>query len=135
MARNHVIEKGEGCVIAWLPNCDPTQIKKKKKKKVAGKSKNVTVTVKTESFFNFFDTVEAKEIEAVGEDDEDEEAMDLGEKMDEHYDIGNAFKDDLVPLALEYYLGVIEEEGPDGMDDDDDDSDDGGKKGKKLTKA
>jgi len=61
--------------------------------------------------------------------------MDLGDKMDEHYDMGTAFKDDLVPLALEYFLGVIEEEGPE--DDDEDDSDEDGPKkgGKKLTKA
>lgn len=57
--------------------------------------------------------------------------------MDEHFDIGQAFKDDLVPLALEYYLGVIEEEGADDddMDGDSDDDGDGKKKGKKLTKA
>jgi hypothetical protein len=38
----------------------------------------------------------------------------------------------MIPLALEYYLGVIEaEEDPYGDEEDDDDSDDGGKPGKK----
>ena len=36
--------------------------------------------------------------------------------MDDDQDIGNEFKDQLIPLALEYYMGVIE----DDSDDDDD---------------
>jgi len=28
--------------------------------------------------------------------------------MDEDFEIGNAFKDEVVPLGLEYYLGVID---------------------------
>jgi hypothetical protein len=28
--------------------------------------------------------------------------------MDEDFDLGTTFRDDLIPLALEYYLGVIE---------------------------
>ena len=28
--------------------------------------------------------------------------------MDRDFDIGNDIKDDIIPLALEYYLGVIE---------------------------
>jgi len=63
MAKNHVIEKGSGCEIEWASGCDPTQMKKKKKKKQGGKTKNITVSVKTDSFFNFFDTVEAKDID------------------------------------------------------------------------
>ena len=58
--------------------------------------------------------------------------------MGEASEVGEQIKDDLVPLALEYYLGVIELEDPDMEDEDDggdDDSDDGkpkkkgGKKG------
>jgi len=30
--------------------------------------------------------------------------------MDRDFDIGNDIKDDIIPLALEYYLGVIEAE-------------------------
>ena len=46
--------------------------------------------------------------------------------MDADFDIGNDFKDDLIPLALEYYLGVIEQESDD-EDDDDDEKDDSDK--------
>jgi hypothetical protein len=56
----------------------------------------------------------------------------LEELQDEHCETAEWFKDDMIPLALEYYLGVIEaEEDPYGDEEDDDDSDDGGKPGKK----
>ena len=59
--------------------------------------------------------------------------------MDHDFEVGNDIKDDLIPLALEYYLGVIEkdEEADDDDDDDDDDSDDDDKpkKGKKGGKG
>jgi nucleosome assembly protein 1-like 1 len=76
---------------------------------------------------------------------EDEEEKDMGERMDEDFEIGNEIKDQLIPLALEYYLEVIEEEEDedhegcgDSCDDDHDDKDSeeeekpkGGKKSKK----
>ena len=47
--------------IEWSPGSDPTKEKKKKKVKKGGKKTNVTVMVKTESFFNFFETIEMTE--------------------------------------------------------------------------
>ena len=68
--------------------------------------------MKVDSFFNFFETVELKEKDKkggkAGNDSDEEGENDVGEKMDEDYDLGNDFKDDLIPLALKYYLGVIE---------------------------
>jgi len=49
--------------IEWTPGSDPTKEKKKKKIKKNGKKSNVTVMVKTESFFNFFETIEMTEDE------------------------------------------------------------------------
>jgi len=63
----------------------------------------------------------------------EEEEKELGDKMDEDYEMGNEFKDQLIPLALEYYLEVIEhEEGDDeeGDSGDEDDDDKGGKPSK-----
>jgi len=55
--------------------------------------------------------------------------------MDHDFDMGNDIKDDIIPLALEYYLGVIakEEEDDDSDGEGDDDSDEAPKpkKGKK----
>lgn len=57
------------------------------------------------------------------EKDPEEEEKDVGELMDMDFDIGNEFKDQLIPLALEYYLEVVQEDDEDGCDDEDCDGD------------
>ena len=47
--------------IEWSQGSDPTKEKKKKKVKKGGKKSNVTVMVRTESFFNFFETIDISE--------------------------------------------------------------------------
>ena len=138
MSKPNVIEKCIGTEIKWTQGSDPTKEKKKKKvKKQGGGKKTVTKEVKVDSFFNFFETIELKEEDKKkGKgDDSDEGENDVGEKMDEDFDLGNDFKDDLIPLALEYYLGVIEQESESDDDDEDgegdDDSDEEDKKNKK----
>ena len=131
MTKPNVVEKCIGTPIEWAAGSDHTKEKKKKKVKQNGKQKTVTTTVKCDSFFNFFETVEAAEVanskpsEEDGSDDEDPENK-IGEQMDHDFDMGNDIKDDIVPLALEYYLGVIEKEDEDSDDEDGagDDSDD-----------
>ncbi len=59
MTKPNVVEKCVGTSIEWAAGCDPTKEKKKKKVKQGGKQKTVTTTVKCDSFFNFFETVEA----------------------------------------------------------------------------
>ena len=125
MCKQNVIEKCIGTPITWMPGCDVTKTKKKKGK---GKKKTM-VTVKCESFFNFFETVETEQKPKKPADDDDEEEGDEeAEQMDEDFDLGTTFRDDLIPLALEYYLGVIEQdqggEDEDDMDGDDDEDDD-----------
>jgi len=138
MSSNNVIEKCEGCTINWTQGSDPTKMKKKKKQKKGGKKTNVTVTVKCDSFFNFFETIDANSECDHDHDNDDDEDKDhehgFGEKIDADFDIGNCFKDDLIPLALEYYLGVIEQESDDDEMDDEDEEDIQPKKGKKDPK-
>jgi len=58
--------------------------------------------------------------------------------MDQDFELGNTIKDDLIPLALEYYLGVIEQPDSEDEDDeegDDDDSDEAPKKKSKKSSA
>lgn len=144
MSSNNVIERCEGCEINWTAGSDPTKTKKKKKQKKGGKKVNVTVTVKCESFFNFFESIDAadeKDDKPKGKGDDSDDGdheHQFGEKMDQDLEIGNCFKDDLIPLGLEYYLGVIEQES-DGDDDDidgmgDSDEEDKAKKPKKGSK-
>lgn len=143
MTKQNVIEECKGTVITWKDGKDVTKKKIKKKK---GK-KPVNKTVDVESFFNFFKTIslDAETVDKT-EKEGDESEKDLGEKMDADFDLGNDFKDQLIPLGLEYYLEVIEddEEGCDddeceddhhghggGKGGDDSDSDEGAKGGKK----
>jgi hypothetical protein len=41
------------------------------------------------------------------EDEEGEPEKDAAELMDEDFELANEFKDQLIPLSLEYYLDVI----------------------------
>ena len=43
--------------------------------------------------------------------------------MDHDFDMGNDLKDDIVPLALEYYLGVIEKDDLDSEEEEEELSD------------
>ena len=56
----------------------------------------------------------------------------MEDKLQEALETAEQLKDDLVPLALEYYLGVIEVDNEE--DDEDDDSDDDGEDGDKKKK-
>lgn len=53
MSRGNVIDKTVGTKINWKEHMDPT-IKKMKKKR---KGKKITVDVKVDSFFTFFDEI------------------------------------------------------------------------------
>lgn len=125
MSQPNVIEACIGTEINWMPGQDVTHEKKKKGK---GKNKK-TVVVKCDSFFNFFESIDVNELssammEAKDKDqDEDEEGDEKAEQMDQDFELGNSIKDDLIPLALEYYLGVIEQ--PEDEDEDDDDEEGG----------
>jgi len=129
-------EKAVGTEIQWKDaSCDVTKTKKKKGK---GKKK-VNVVVKCDSFFNFFNTVEEDTSAADKDsDDENEDADDPNSDLQHDLELGSNIRDDLVPLALEFYLGVVEQDSDDDfddMDDDDDEEDDDAKpvkpKGKK----
>lgn len=135
MKAQHSVDRAVGTTISWTAGSDVTKTKKKKGK---GKKK-VNVTVKCDSFFNFFETIEPSKdaVAHKGESDEDDEDPEMVQ-LEDDLDLGTTIRDDLVPLALEYYLGVIEQ--PDGDSDDDgedmgDDSDEDEKpkpKGKKA---
>jgi nucleosome assembly protein 1-like 1 len=126
MSKQNIIDKCEGTTINWKDGKNVTEKKVKKKSKKKG-AKAVTKTVEQESFFNFFKTIEMpdeKDLANPDHEKEDEEEKDVGELMDADFDVGNEFKDQLIPLALEYYMEVIEEE-EDGECCSDDECDEG----------
>ena len=95
MKNQHMVDKCIGTEIHWTAGCD-------------GKKK-VNVVVKCESFFNFFETVESDSSKKMVHQDEDEDEHDSeAEQMENDYDLGTTIRDDVIPLALEFYLGVIE---------------------------
>ena len=120
MKQQHSVDRTVGSTISWTAGSDVTKTKKKKGK---GKKK-VTVTVKCESFFNFFETIEPSKDSVAKPNDDSEEEDENPEmvQLEDDFDLGTTIRDNLVPLALEYYLGVIEQ--ADGDSDDDGDMDD-----------
>jgi nucleosome assembly protein 1-like 1 len=83
----------------------------------------------TESFFNFFIPPLPLE-EADLEDLEDDEADEAEEKLELDYQLGEDFKDKIIPRAIDYFTGkamdydMIGEDDDDYEDLDDDDDDD-----------
>jgi len=122
MSRPNVIEKCVGTEITWKQGCDPTHVKKTKKKN----KKKVTVHEKIPSFFDIFQTLnfnKEEEAEKEAKEDDSEDGDDTAQKMDEDMDLGNEIKDNIIPLALEIYLGVVEIGESDDEEDDEDDDD------------
>lgn len=94
------------------------------KKKGKGKKKT-SVTVEAKSFFNFFQTHDSAQASEPGKKvmiggEEVEEENPEAEALQNDFATGVTIRDELVPLTLEYYLGVIEES------DDDKESDEEG---------
>jgi nucleosome assembly protein 1-like 1 len=103
MGDNDDPKKGEGTEIKWKGASLTQKIKKTKKK---GKNKKVTTKVEEiPSFFLFFKTV-SDEDEGDEEDDEDE----MGDALEDDYETACEFRDELIPNAVYYYLGVMEQE-------------------------
>jgi len=140
MKHKGILDKCVSTKITWSDGCNPTTKKQKKKKK----GKKVNVEVKQDSFFNFFCDIDPEAAEKDEKKDKKEDEDEGSEMEDDDYqklqdelEMADQFKDDLVPLALEYYLGVIEIEEDSDLEEDDegDDSDDKGTGDKKKKKG
>ena len=118
---------------------NPTiEIKQKKvKNKRTNKVKTITKKEKVPSFFSSFRHFEKKEGEnkEKEEEDEDEEGDEL--TIEDEYDLALQFKEEIIPYAIEYYLGIAGDEddlGDEDEEDEEEEDDDkhknkGGKKG------
>jgi hypothetical protein len=120
------IVKCNGCTIDWKKGKNVTVrlVKKVQKHKNRGTKRTVTQTVKTDSFFNFFDPPKVEEDE---EPDEDTETL-----LTADFEIGHFLRENIIPRAILYFTGEAldedddydPEEGEDENEDDDDDDDD-----------
>ena len=117
-----VVEKSEGTVIQWKNNPTIKKSTKSQKNKRTGQSRTITKETQLRSFFemfgNFTDEEKKGDEDDQKEHDEDEATMDLFQLEETLNDFN-----DLLPYALEYYLGVVEEEDEEEGDEDEEDDD------------
>lgn len=121
MGADDEVKKGDGTEIKWK-GANLTQKVKKTKKR--GKNKKAGIKVEEiPSFFTFFKSVSADD-EEVEEESEDEG---MGNMMEEDYEAACEIRDEVIPNAVYYFLGIRDE---DDMDDELDDEHPDGKKSK-----
>jgi nucleosome assembly protein 1-like 1 len=117
-----VLDKAQGCDIAWKAGKNLTVTMKKKKVKGKGgrAGRQVMKEEPCDSFFNFF---KPPQIPEEMEDEEDDEDMGetLEELIEQDYEIGCAIAEQLVPKAVLWYTG----EAGDHIEDDDEEDEEG----------
>ncbi|MCQ2817193.1 MAG: NAP domain-containing protein [archaeon] len=110
--------------IDWISKeTNPTiELKKKKMKNKKTKAiKTVTKEVNVPSFFSNFKNFEKKKEDEKKEDEEEEENSEEEYNIEDEYDYGLLWKDEIIPFAIEYYLGIVEDEDEDDEEGDDED--------------
>jgi nucleosome assembly protein 1-like 1 len=122
-----------GCDIFWKSsekNVTQKTIKKKQKNKKTGQTRSITQVLPQDSFFNFFQPIESKvenmrKILAEQNDEMDEDEFDQQAAMLEaDYEIGHFIRERLIPRAVLYYTGELDdEESEDEYDDECEDPD------------
>ena len=122
-----IYDHAEGDKINWKEGRDLTVRveSKKQRNKNTKQTRIVKKTVPTESFFNFFSPPKAPT-----EDDEDDAASDIEERLELDYQLGEDIKEKLIPRAIDWFTGEalafeeledIDEEGFEDEEDEDDD--------------
>ncbi|KAI8329898.1 nucleosome assembly protein-domain-containing protein [Blakeslea trispora] len=118
---DYVYDFAEGCEIHWKDGKDLTVTVETKKQRHKGTNKTRVVkrTVPAETFFNFFNPPTIPEDE--NELDE-EEAEGLDAKLEADYEMGEEFKEKIIPHAVDFFTGkALEYEDYDDEDDFEDD--------------
>lgn len=103
------IKKIECTPIKWRNGMNLLEPPKQEKGKGKKKKSKKEIAQEEETFFKFFTAKEAIKGDPDKDDldEEDENKLDL---LEEDFDNAMEFIDELVPLALEYYLNIIEED-------------------------
>eukprot|EP00618_Florenciella_parvula_P036358 CAMPEP_0119499956 /NCGR_PEP_ID=MMETSP1344-20130328/22249_1 /TAXON_ID=236787 /ORGANISM="Florenciella parvula, Strain CCMP2471" /LENGTH=333 /DNA_ID=CAMNT_0007536003 /DNA_START=30 /DNA_END=1031 /DNA_ORIENTATION=+ len=113
-----VLDSVEGTEIAWKPkqNLCFDEKKKKQRAKKSGKERVVVTKTKKESFFHFFiaPDMDAFKTQMESGELEEEEMEELMAAFDQDYECANIIRHSLVPKAVLWYTGEMddgEEEG------------------------
>eukprot|EP01103_Thecamoeba_quadrilineata_P019003 TRINITY_DN7523_c0_g1_i1.p1 TRINITY_DN7523_c0_g1~~TRINITY_DN7523_c0_g1_i1.p1 ORF type:complete len:448 (+),score=172.92 TRINITY_DN7523_c0_g1_i1:31-1374(+) len=110
----------EGTPIDWKQGKDLTVKIVKKKIKQKGKVKVVNKREQCDSFFNFFNPKNVPE----GLEDEEEITSEDGELVqlvEQDFEIGNIFKETIIPNAVRWFTGELSMEADDDHDHEEDD--------------
>ncbi|KAL0075046.1 nucleosome assembly protein-domain-containing protein [Phycomyces blakesleeanus] len=116
-----VYDHADGCDIQWKEGKDLTVTVETKKQRHKGTNKTRVVkrTVPADSFFTFFNPPAFPED---AEELDEEEAEGLDAKLEADYELGEEFKDKIIPHAVDYFTGkALEYEEFEGDDDFEDD--------------
>jgi nucleosome assembly protein 1-like 1 len=99
-----VYDHAEGCSIDWKEGKDLTVTVETKKQRHKGTNKTRVVkrTVPSNSFFYFFSPPTIPDEE---EEIDEEEAEGLDAKLEADYEMGEEFKDKIIPHAVDYFTG------------------------------
>lgn len=125
-----VYDKAVGSDIKWKEDKDLTKkIEiKKQRNKTSGRTRVVRKSVPTESFFNFFKPPQPPTREELEEGDVDEEELEeLDGRLEIDYQLGEDFKEKIIPRAVDYFTGKAlryEDDFEDEFEDDDEDYED-----------
>uniref|UniRef100_A0A8R1Y2Q7 Nucleosome assembly protein n=2 Tax=Onchocerca TaxID=6281 RepID=A0A8R1Y2Q7_ONCVO len=96
-----VIINTKGTEIDWKDGKNVTKkVIKKKQKKGTSAGRFITKTVKADSFFNFFDPPPMKNKNEINEDDDDDVTEEL---LQADFEVGQLFRDQIVPRAVLFY--------------------------------
>lgn len=118
-----VISKATGCKITWRqPEKALTKktIKKKQRNAATGETRTVLRQVPQDSFFNFFERV--PEPNMVNDDDEEKEEKLI--ELEYDFELGEYFKDKLVPNAVLFFTNEYVDPDVESDDEDDDSEED-----------
>ncbi|KAI9496849.1 hypothetical protein BDB00DRAFT_757610, partial [Zychaea mexicana] len=116
-----VYDHAEGAKITWKEGKDLTVTVETKKQRHKGTNKTRVVkrTVPADTFFTFFSP---PVFPGENEELDEEEAEGLDAKLEADYEMGEEFKDKIIPHAVDYFTGkALEYEDFEGDDDFEDD--------------
>ncbi|KAJ1983387.1 histone chaperone [Dimargaris verticillata] len=116
-----VFHRAEGDTIQWKDGKDLTVAleSRKQRNKATNETRVVKKSVPTDSFFLFF-----RNSDVPDESVDDEVAAELQEQVEADYEIGEEFKEKIIPHAVDWFTGrALEYEGFD-MEDFEDDGED-----------
>lgn len=125
-----VYDKAIGSDIKWKEGKDLTKKVeiKKQRNKTTGKTRTVRKEVAADSFFNFFKPPTPPTPEQLENDEVDEEELqELDARLETDYQLGEDFKEKIIPRAVDYFTGKAlryeedyDEDDFEEMDDEDD---------------